>query len=134
MTVFKKKRKSQVEEPIKSIRLDYLSGHPEFQQESKAFVGRGPESMTISMNGRVLHIKKVEWKEKRKRSIKRMATGGIIGGVTGSIGGLILGTALGSKKKDESIALVSYKEEHHEGILCFRCDQVQYRGLISLLW
>ena len=132
MAVFKKS-KPKVNGHIKSIRLDYISGHPEFLSESQAFVGKGQEPMTIFMNGRILLIKKVEWEENRKRSMKKIAGGIILAGVTRNIGGLILGAVIGNKKKDESIVLVSFTERNYEGILRFRCNQHQYRNLISLL-
>lgn len=78
-------------------------------------------------------VTKIEWDEKGKRSSGKAAAGAIVGGVlTGGIG-LIAGVAIGGRKKDNSLAVVTYQDGPLESTIYFRCDQKEYQKLSALL-
>ncbi|MGF7049097.1 hypothetical protein J2T13_003605 [Paenibacillus sp. DS2015] len=63
----------------------------------------------------------------------RLAAGALIGGVlTGGIG-LLAGAAIGGRKKDNSLAVVSFTDGPFESIIYFRCEQKEYQKLVALL-
>lgn len=116
----------------KSFMMDYLGGHPKVK-EGKVMVSSGSEKYTLNINGNEILVTKIEWDEKGKRSAGKAAAGAIVGGVlTGGLG-LLAGAAIGGRKKDNSLAVVTFQDGPLESTIYFRCEQKEYQKLASLL-
>ncbi|MDQ0876747.1 hypothetical protein QFZ77_005406 [Paenibacillus sp. V4I3] len=118
----------------KAVNLSYLGGHPKIKAGGEVIVAKGSNQNTLLIGSQEIEVLKLEWDEKGQRSAGKAAAGAIIGGVlTGGIG-LLAGAALGGRKKDNSLAVVSFKEGVLEGNIYFRCDQKEYQKLSNLLY
>ncbi|MNL16079.1 hypothetical protein D3C87_1371020 [compost metagenome] len=116
----------------KAIRIDYLGGHPKVKSGS-ILVTSGSNKYTLNIDGNEILVTKIEWDEKGKRSAGKAAAGAIIGGaLTGGIG-LLAGAAMGGRKKDNSLAVVTFQDGPLESTIYFRCDHQEYQKLSSLL-
>lgn len=117
-----------------AVKLDYLGGHPKIKAGGELLVTKGSNQNTFVIDSQEIEVLKLEWDEKGQRSAGKAAAGAIIGGVlTGGIG-LLAGAALGGRKKDNSLAVVTFKEGVLEGNIYFRCDQKEYQKLSNLLY
>lgn len=115
-----------------SIKLEYIGGHPKIKP-SDVFVRSGNEKYTLVIDGQEVTVTKIEWDEKGKRSAGKAAAGAVIGGVlTGGIG-LLAGAAIGGRKKDNSLAVITFQDGPLEGTIYFRCDSKEYSTLSALL-
>lgn len=115
-----------------TVLMDYLGGHPKVK-EGKVKVTSGSQKYTLNVDGNEILVTKIEWDEKGKRSAGKAAAGAIVGGVlTGGIG-LLAGAAIGGRKKDNSLAVVTFQDGPLESTIYFRCDQKEYQKLAALL-
>ncbi|MCM3129035.1 hypothetical protein ACFQ3J_08685 [Paenibacillus provencensis] len=116
----------------KAVRLEYLGGHPKVQA-GLITVSSSTEEYKLLIDGNEVQVVKMEWDEKGKRSGGKAAAGAIVGGVlTGGLG-LLAGAAIGGRKKDNSLAVITYQDGPLEGTAYFRCDQKEYQKLAALL-
>ncbi|MDN4093563.1 hypothetical protein QYF48_12130 [Brevibacillus agri] len=119
-------------------KFEYLGGHPSlvageitvWKDEKNALILQQNTGNPYKYKIQVIHV---EWDEQGQRSLGKAAAGAIVGGVlTGGIG-LIAGAAIGGRKKDNSIAIVRYKDGDFEREIYFRADASKYQELIRLL-
>lgn len=116
----------------KTLRMDYLGGHPKVKAGA-VNLSQGLEENTIKINGNLITVIKIEWDEKGKRSAGKAAAGAIVGGIlTGGLG-TIAGAAIGGRKKDNSLAVVTFTDGPIENTMYIRCDQKEYAKLTALL-
>lgn len=120
--------------------FDYLGGHPHLKS-GKIVVWKGQTPNTLLLeqkftNDKTKHevtVTKLEWDEKGKRSAGSAAAGAIIGGVlTGGVG-LLAGAAIGGRKKDNSLAVMTYNIGVVESAIYFRADMEDFQKLAKLL-
>lgn len=119
----------------KGIKLDYLGGHPKLKK-GNILVAPSTENNSLELDKKyIVNVTKIEWDEKGKRSAGKAAAGAIVGGVlTGGVGA-IAGAAIGGRKKDDSLAVITFREGASvvEHTMYFRCNQKEYQKLASLL-
>ncbi|WP_339321364.1 hypothetical protein [Paenibacillus sp. FSL W8-0194] len=116
----------------KAVMLEYIGGHPKVKAGRVTFT-KGDEPYTLLVSGNKITVTKMEWDEKGKHSAGKAAAGAIVGGVlTGGIG-LLAGAAIGGRRKDNSLAVISFTDGPFEGTIYCRCDQKEYQKLAALL-
>lgn len=117
---------------VKGLKMEYLGGHPKVKA-GEVKITQGLETNSIKINGHLINVTKIVWDEKGQRSLGKAAVGAIVGGIlTGGLG-TIAGAAFGGRKKDNSLAVVTFMEGPVEHTMYFRCDQKEYAKLSALL-
>jgi hypothetical protein len=119
-------------------RFEYLGGHPDLVA-GEIIVWKGEKNMLILQQNTgnsykyKIHVTHIEWDEQGQRSLGKAAVGAIVGGVlTGGVGA-IAGAAIGGRKKDNSLAIVRYRDGDVEREIYFRADANKYQELARLL-